>query len=75
MSKSVKNLTEKMEKLRVKFDRVAYRKAYDAVYFKKTVACPRCGEVKVKHMLSRHMKTKKCERAALRTEDQRSSGR
>ena len=64
MSKSVKNLTEKMQKLRVKFDRVAYRKAYDAVYFKKTVACPRCGGLKVKHMLSRHMKTKKCERVA-----------
>lgn len=64
MSKSVKNLTEKMQKLRVKFDRVAYRKAYDAVYFRKVAVCPRCGQLKTKHMLGRHMKTKKCERLA-----------
>ena len=63
----VKNLTEKMQKLKVGFDRVAYRKAYDKVYFKKTVACPRCGGIKVKHMLSRHMKTKKCELASKST--------
>ena len=43
-----------------KFDRVAYRKKYDQTYFKKTVQCPRCGETKVKHMLSRHMRTRKC---------------
>ena len=42
------------------FDRVAYRKKYDQTYFKKTVQCPRCGETKVKHMLSRHMRTRKC---------------
>ena len=69
MSKSVKTLTEKMEKLRVKFDRVAYRKAYDAVYFKRRVPCPRCGGVKVKHMLARHMKTQKCRRASARTNE------
>ena len=43
-----------------KFDRVAYRKKYDQTYFKKTVRCPRCGETKVKHMLARHMRTRKC---------------
>ena len=64
MNNSVKTLTENMQKLRLKFDRVAYRKAYDKVYFKKTAVCPRCGEVKTRHMLSRHMKTKKCERVA-----------
>jgi hypothetical protein len=43
-----------------KFDRVAYRKRYDRTYYKKTVQCPRCGETKVKHMLARHMRTRKC---------------
>ena len=65
MCKSVKNLTKKMKKLKVTFDRVAYRKEYDAEYFKKKVACPRCGQLKVKHMLRRHMKTRKCSRSAL----------
>ena len=57
---TVKNLTNKMAKLRVKFDRVAYRKEYDSKYFKKRAKCPNCGELKVKHMLKRHMQTKKC---------------
>lgn len=57
---TVKNLTNKMAKLRVKFDRVAYRKLYDSKYFKKRAKCPNCGELKVKHMLKRHMQTKKC---------------
>ena len=61
---SVKTLTAELKKLRVKFDRKAYRKAYDAVYFRKKVACPHCGELKVKHMLNRHLKTKKCKRVA-----------
>jgi hypothetical protein len=34
--------------------------AYDAIYFRKTAVCPHCGEVKTRHMISRHMKTKKC---------------
>ena len=59
-SKMVQTLTKKMKNMKIKFDRVAYRKAYDAVYFKKKVACPRCGQLNVKHMLRRHMKTKKC---------------
>ena len=49
-----------------KFDRVAYRKAYDKVYYKKTAACPRCGEMKVKHQMKRHMKTKKCQKRKLK---------
>ena len=57
---TVKNLTNKMAKLRVKFDRVAYRKLYDSKYFKKRAKCPNCGELKVRHMLKRHMQTKKC---------------
>ena len=46
--------------MKLKFDRVAYRRAYDKVYFKEKVVCPRCGESKVKYKLKRHMKTKKC---------------
>jgi len=61
---TVKALTEKMTKLKVKFDRAAYRKKYDATYFKKKTRCPNCGELRVKHMLKRHMQTKKCQRAA-----------
>ena len=56
----VKNLTKEMSKLKITFDRAAYRAAYDKVYFKQTATCPNCGEVKIKHMLKRHMKTKKC---------------
>ena len=58
----VKNLTEKMTKLKITFDRVAYRAAYDKVYFKQTVKCPHCGSIKVKHMLKRHMQTLKCQK-------------
>ena len=58
--KTVKTLTEKFKKLNVKFDRAAYRAAYDKVYFKRTAACPNCGQVKVRHMLRRHMRTAKC---------------
>ena len=56
----VKTLTENMSKLKIGFDRAAYRAAYDKVYFKRTVKCPNCGFLKVKHMLKRHMQTKKC---------------
>ena len=62
----VKVLTEKMRDLKVKFDRVAYRKAYDRTYFKQKVACPRCGQLKTKHMMKRHMRTNKCERDSLK---------
>lgn len=58
--KMVKTLTEKFKNLNVKFDRAAYRAAYDKVYFKRTVKCPNCGQVKVRHMLKRHMRTAKC---------------
>ena len=57
---TVKTLTTNFEKLKVKFDRASYRAAYDKVYFRRTVECPHCGEIKVKHMLKRHMKTAKC---------------
>ena len=63
-SETVKTLTEKLKKLNVKFDRVAYRASYDKVYFKRTAKCPACGEVKVRHMLKRHMKTAKCKLGA-----------
>ena len=65
----VQVLTKNMKKLRVKFDRVAYRKQYDKTYFKKTAVCPNCGQVKIKHMLKRHMKTKKCQRATKSASD------
>ena len=56
----VKTLAEGIQKMKVKFDRVEYRRLYDKTYFKRKVVCPRCGETKVRHMLKRHMKTKKC---------------
>ena len=59
-SESVQTLTKKVGELKLGFDRVLYRRAYDKVYFKKKVVCPRCGLLKVKHKLKRHMKTKKC---------------
>jgi hypothetical protein len=61
---ALRSLTEEMKNLKVKFDRAAYRKKYDATYFKKKTRCPNCGELRVKHMLKRHMQTKKCQRAA-----------
>ena len=60
MTKIVKTLTKKMEDMKIGFDRAAYRRAYDKVYFKVKIECPRCGQTKVKHQLKRHMKTKKC---------------
>jgi ribosomal protein L32 len=58
--KMVQTLAEKLGNMKLGFDRVAYRRAYDKVYFRKTVVCPRCGETKVQHKLKRHMKTNKC---------------
>ena len=58
--KTVKTLTDKFQKLKVRFDRASYRAAYDKVYFKRTAKCPNCGQVKVRHMLKRHMQTTKC---------------
>lgn len=58
----VKTLTKDFAKMKVSFNRASYRAAYDKVYFKRTVTCPNCGEIKVKHMLKRHMKTAKCKR-------------
>ena len=58
---TVKNLTGNFAKLKVRFfDRVSYRAAYDKVYFKRTAKCPNCGQVKVRHMMKRHMKTARC---------------
>ena len=34
----VQTLTEKLGKMKIGFDRAAYRKAYDAFYFKRTAA-------------------------------------
>ena len=66
----VKNLTKDFVKLKIqKFDRVAYRAAYDKVYFKRTVKCPNCGELKIRHMLKRHMRTVKCKRVKTLTEN------
>ena len=58
--KTVKTLTGKFQKLKVRFDRASYRTAYDKVYFKRTAKCPNCGQVKVRPMLKRHMQTTKC---------------
>ena len=67
--KMVKNLTARFVKLKIqKFDRVAYRAGYDKVYFKRTVKCPNCGEIKVRHMLKRHMLTVRCKRVKTLTE-------
>jgi len=63
MTKSVKTLTETLQNMKLGFDRAAYRRAYDKVYFKQTVVCPRCGQTKTKHMLKRHMKTNKCKQS------------
>ena len=60
MVKTVQTLTEKMSNLKIKFDRAAYRASYDKVYFKKKAVCPRCGQLRVKHKMRRHMKTKLC---------------
>ena len=65
--KTVKTLTKDFKKLSVKFDRAVYKAAYDKVYFKRTAVCPNCGEIKVRHMLKRHMKTAKCIKAAAGT--------
>jgi ribosomal protein L32 len=63
-AKVVQTLTKSLDELKLGFDRVSYRRHYDKVYFKKTVVCPRCGELKVKHKIKRHMKTKKCKVAS-----------
>ena len=63
MSKSGKTLpklTEKFEKLRVTFDRAAYRRDYDKVYFKQKAVCPLCNCTVLKHHMKRHQATKKC---------------
>ena len=59
-TEEVKTLAEGIRKMKVKFDRVEYRRLYDKTYFKRKTVCPRCGETKVRHMLKRHMMTKKC---------------
>ena len=59
-AESVKRLTNRIQKLKLGFD----RKAYERTYFRRKAVCPRCGETKVAHMLKRHMKTKKCAAAS-----------
>ena len=63
-AKLLQTLTKSLEEMKLGFDRVSYRRQYDKVYFKKTVVCPRCGELKVRHKIKRHMKTKKCKVAS-----------
>lgn len=67
-SKILRSLTKSMQNLKVGFDRVAYRRAYDKFYFKRTATCPKCGEIKTKHMLKRHMLTAKCKKNAIKAE-------
>ena len=62
MPEMVKTLTNDFQKLTVKFDRASYKAAYDKVYFKRTAKCPNCGQIKVRHMLKRHMQTLKCQK-------------
>ena len=64
MTKEVQTLTKSLGEMKLGFDRVSYRRQYDKVYFKKTAVCPRCGELKVRHKIKRHMKTKKCKVAS-----------
>ena len=59
-TETVKTLTKNLKNLKLKFDRAAYRKAYDKVYFKQRMVCPWCGQSKTKHMLKRHQATAKC---------------
>ena len=59
---TVKTLTKNLKKLKLNFDRAAYRKAYDKVYFKQIGVCPWCGQTKTKHMMRRHQATAKCKR-------------
>ena len=66
MVKMVQTLTKKLGEMKIGFDRAAYRKAYDAFYFKRTAVCPNCKETKVKHKLKRHMLTKKCIKKCIR---------
>ena len=53
---NVEGLTKRIKKMKLGFN----RKVYESRYFKRKAVCPRCGETKVRHMLKRHMKTKKC---------------
>jgi uncharacterized protein (DUF2225 family) len=53
-------LEKKFAKMNIKFDRVAYRAAYDKLYFKKKIVCPVCSCTITKHHLKRHQKTTKC---------------
>ena len=53
---NVEGLTNQIKKMKLGFN----RKVYERQYFKRKAVCPRCGETKVRHMLKRHMKTKKC---------------
>ena len=54
-------LAKDFAKLQIKFDRTAYRFAYDKVYFKKRATCPLCESVVLRHHLKRHQTSKRCE--------------
>ena len=54
------NLEKDFAKMKIKFDRAAYRAAYDKIYYKQTVVCPVCSCTITKHHLKRHQKTAKC---------------
>ena len=53
-------LEKDFAKLHIKFDRAAYRFAYDKMYFKKRATCPWCGSIVLKHHLKRHQTSKRC---------------
>ena len=61
---NVKTLTKDMSKLKIKFDRAAYKASYDAVYFKRRQTCIRCKCTVCAHMMRRHQATKKCRNIA-----------
>jgi ribosomal protein S27AE len=56
----ISEVTSKMSELRIKFDRVTWKKRYDKKYFKKKAVCPLCGVTILKHHLKRHMSRKIC---------------
>ena len=55
---------KKFGEMKIGFNRPAWKKAYDKVYFGLKATCPKCGELKTKHMMKRHQKTAKCKRAS-----------
>ena len=54
----VAELAEKLQELKVKFNRKAWMKQYQ----KKKAICPRCFCEVCEHMMGRHQDTNKCKR-------------